>query len=138
MALVAALVLVLSLGAVWSSCSPDFGTHGIVDRFGQIEPKVLFTADACYSKKNLDTMVISSFHLDPVASIVQPVRRLRGFQRVTRQPGESKPVTFTLGRDDVGFYDSTGKFVVEPGAIDVFVNDRSTGGEQQTFQVTAG
>jgi len=34
-----------SLGAIWSSCSPDFGSSGVVDRFGQIEPKVLFTAD---------------------------------------------------------------------------------------------
>lgn len=34
-----------SLGAVWSSCSPDFGVKGVLDRFGQIEPKVLFAAD---------------------------------------------------------------------------------------------
>ncbi|MEZ5582339.1 MAG: acetoacetate--CoA ligase [Candidatus Competibacteraceae bacterium] len=37
-----------SLGAVWSSCSPDFGTRGVVDRFGQIEPKVLISADGYY------------------------------------------------------------------------------------------
>jgi len=35
----------LSHGIVWSSCSPDFGTSGVLDRFGQIEPKVLFVAD---------------------------------------------------------------------------------------------
>jgi len=35
----------LSQGMVWSSCSPDFGVDGVVDRFGQIEPKVLFCAD---------------------------------------------------------------------------------------------
>jgi acetoacetyl-CoA synthetase len=35
-----------SLGAIWSSCSPDFGEKGVVDRFGQIKPRVLFTADA--------------------------------------------------------------------------------------------
>jgi acetoacetyl-CoA synthetase len=34
-----------SLGAIWSSCSPDFGVRGVVDRFGQIEPKVLISAD---------------------------------------------------------------------------------------------
>lgn len=37
-----------SLGAVWSSCSPDFGVRGIVDRFGQIEPEVLFACDGYY------------------------------------------------------------------------------------------
>jgi acetoacetyl-CoA synthetase len=35
----------ISQGIVWSSCSPDFGTDGVLDRFGQIEPKVLFCAD---------------------------------------------------------------------------------------------
>jgi acetoacetyl-CoA synthetase len=37
-----------SLGAIWSSCSPDFGVRGVVDRFGQIAPKVLITADGYY------------------------------------------------------------------------------------------
>lgn len=43
---VAAMLATASLGAVWSSCSPDFGFNGVMDRFGQIEPKVLFCADA--------------------------------------------------------------------------------------------
>jgi len=43
---IAAMLAVTSLGGVWSSCSPDFGFNGVKDRFGQIEPKVLFTADA--------------------------------------------------------------------------------------------
>jgi acetoacetyl-CoA synthetase len=43
-----AMLAATSLGAVWSSCSPDFGVRGVVDRFGQIEPKVLFTADGYF------------------------------------------------------------------------------------------
>ena len=42
---VAAMLATTSLGAVWSSCSPDFGVQGVLDRFGQIEPKALFCAD---------------------------------------------------------------------------------------------
>ena len=42
----AAMIATTSLGAIWSSCSPDFGVQGIVDRFGQIEPTVLFAPDA--------------------------------------------------------------------------------------------
>ncbi len=34
-----------SIGAIWSSCSPDFGVQGVLDRFGQIEPRVLVTVD---------------------------------------------------------------------------------------------
>ena len=43
---VIAMLATASLGAIWSSCSPDFGVNGIVDRFGQIEPKVLFAVNA--------------------------------------------------------------------------------------------
>ena len=42
---IVAMLAATSLGAVWSSCSPDFGVRGVLDRFGQIEPKVLFAAD---------------------------------------------------------------------------------------------
>jgi acetoacetyl-CoA synthetase len=44
-----------SVGAVWSSCSPDFGARGVLDRFGQIEPRVLFAADGYrYAGKRID------------------------------------------------------------------------------------
>ena len=42
---VMAMLAAASVGATWSSCSPDFGVRGVVDRFGQIEPRVLFCAD---------------------------------------------------------------------------------------------
>ncbi len=55
-AIVAALAAA-SLGAVWSSCSPDFGTQGILDRFGQIEPRVLLAADGyLYGGKTHDCL----------------------------------------------------------------------------------
>ena len=72
---------------------------------------------------------------DPVASISQPVRRLRGFQRVTLNPGQRQTVSFTLDKSDFGFYDNRGRFVVEPGRIDVFAGDSSTADLQQSFTV---
>ena len=42
---VMATLAAASLGAIWSSCSPDFGVQGVLDRFGQIEPKILFCPD---------------------------------------------------------------------------------------------
>jgi acetoacetyl-CoA synthetase len=47
---VVAMLAATSIGAVWSSCSPDFGFKGVMDRFGQIEPKVLITADGYFFK----------------------------------------------------------------------------------------
>ena len=45
-----AMLAAASLGATWSSCSPDFGIKGVLDRFSQTRPKVLFTADGYYFK----------------------------------------------------------------------------------------
>ncbi len=45
---IAAMLATASLGAVWSSCSPDFGVQGVLDRFGQIDPKVVFSADGYF------------------------------------------------------------------------------------------
>lgn len=50
-----AMLATTSLGAIWSCSSPDFGTHGVIDRFGQIEPKVLITcAGYRYAGKEID------------------------------------------------------------------------------------
>jgi acetoacetyl-CoA synthetase len=46
-----------SIGAIWSSCSPDFGVQGVVDRFGQIAPKILFAVDGYfYNQKTVDVL----------------------------------------------------------------------------------
>ena len=54
---IAAMLAAASVGAVWSSCSPDFGIQGVLDRFGQIAPRVLFTADGYrYAGKTFDSL----------------------------------------------------------------------------------
>ena len=54
---VIAMLAATSIGATWSSCSPDFGIKGVLDRFGQIEPKVLFTANGySYNGKPFDSL----------------------------------------------------------------------------------
>ncbi|MCH8830148.1 MAG: acetoacetate--CoA ligase, partial [Planctomycetes bacterium] len=68
---VIAMLATATVGATFSSCSPDFGADGVVDRFGQIEPAVLFTATACtYAGKTHDC-------LDRVASIVERIPSIR-------------------------------------------------------------
>jgi acetoacetyl-CoA synthetase len=53
---VVAMLATTSLGAIWSSCSPDFGLDGVLERFGQIQPKVLFACDGYrYAGKAVDT-----------------------------------------------------------------------------------
>jgi acetoacetyl-CoA synthetase len=54
---VIAMLGTASIGAVWSSCSPDFGARGVLDRFGQIRPRVLVAADGYrYAGKEIDSL----------------------------------------------------------------------------------
>ena len=54
---VIAMLAAASIGAIWSSCSPDFGANGVLDRFGQIQPKVFFCADGYrYAGKEIDSL----------------------------------------------------------------------------------
>jgi len=71
---VIAMLAAASIGAVWSSCSPDFGIKGVLDRFGQIKPRVLFTADGYWFKgKKLDSIERISNILKALPSIEQVV-----------------------------------------------------------------
>ena len=80
--------------------------------------------------------VVQLYLHDPVAGISQPVRRPLGFERVTLAPGARSTVTFTVDRKDFGFYDSAGKFVVEPGEIDLYAGDSSAATLTRSFTVS--
>ena len=67
---VIAMLAAASLGATWSSCSPDFGVHGVIDRFGQIAPKALFTTDGYfYAGKTLDSLTSMGEMLKQLPSV---------------------------------------------------------------------
>ena len=71
---VIAMLAATSMGAIWSSCSPDFGIKGVLDRFGQIKPKVLFTANGYFFKgKDLDSLDRVSQVLKEIPSIEKVV-----------------------------------------------------------------
>ena len=71
---VIAMLASTSIGATWTACSPDFGTKGVLDRFGQIEPKVLFTADGYfYNGKKFDSLERVAGILKEISSIKKVV-----------------------------------------------------------------
>ena len=69
-----AMLATTSIGAIWSSCSPDFGSNGVIDRFGQIEPKVLFATNAYfYNGKTCDTRETVADVANAMPSLLQTV-----------------------------------------------------------------
>jgi beta-glucosidase len=69
--------------------------------------------------------VVQLYLRDDVASVTRPVRELRGFQRLTLAPGQSRTASFTLRPDDLAFYDQRLRRVVEPGTFTVWVGTSS-------------
>jgi acetoacetyl-CoA synthetase len=71
---VIAMLAATSLGAIWSSCSPDFGARGVIDRFGQIGPRVLFAADGYfYNGRTHDSLERVAAIRDAIPSIERTV-----------------------------------------------------------------
>ena len=78
--------------------------------------------------------VVQLYIHDVVASHTRPIRELKGFQRVSLAPGQSKQVRFTLSREDLRFW-MDGQWVVEPGTFHVWVATDSTNGERKEFEL---
>ena len=69
-----AMLAATSLGAVWTSCSPDFGFQGVLDRFGQVSPKILFTVSSyLYNGKRIETLHKSLELVEAIPSLEQMV-----------------------------------------------------------------
>lgn len=79
--------------------------------------------------------VVQLYLRDVAASVVRPVQELCGFERVTLQPGESRTIGFRIGPKELGLYDRTMKFVVEPGEFLVQVGTSSAAVQTSSFRV---
>lgn len=79
--------------------------------------------------------VVQCYVRDLTASIVRPVRELKGFQKIQLQPGEGKQVNFTIPIAELGFYNRECVYVVEPGTFRLYIGPNSMEGLEQEFEV---
>ncbi|HEV2883737.1 MAG TPA: beta-glucosidase BglX [Pyrinomonadaceae bacterium] len=79
--------------------------------------------------------VVQLYIRDVAASVTRPVRELKGFKRITLQPGEKRKVEFSLSFEHLGFYNQAMRFAVEPGDFKVFAGTSSEGGLESGFTV---
>ena len=93
------------------------------------------TAEVQNVGKRSGDEVVQLYIRDVTSSVTRPVKELKGFQRVTLQPGETKRVEFSLGPEQLGSYDRSMRFGVEPGEFKVMVGPDSANLVQATFQV---
>jgi beta-glucosidase len=72
---------------------------------------------------------------DVVASVVRPVKELKGFKKFSLEPGQSRIVEFQLTEKELGFYDNKGNFKVEPGKFEILVGTSSVEGLSGEFEI---
>ncbi len=81
--------------------------------------------------------VVQLYIRDMVGSVARPLKELKGFQKISLQPGETKTVSFTIGINDLKFYNSDLKFVAEPGDFKVFIGSNSRDVKEAAFKLLA-
>ncbi len=79
--------------------------------------------------------VVQLYVRDVAASMTRPVKELKAFERVALRAGEKRRIEFTLGREQLGFYNRQMRFVVEPGEFKVMIGPNSQDLIEATFQV---
>ncbi|WP_292009525.1 beta-glucosidase BglX [Chryseobacterium sp.] len=72
---------------------------------------------------------------DEFASVARPVKELKGFELVALKPGESKTVQFNITDKELGFYDHSGKFIVEPGTFKIMIGGNSEEVKEVSFEI---
>ena len=80
--------------------------------------------------------VVQLYIRDIAASIVRPVKELKGFQKIALKAGESKEVSFTITSKELSFYDGDGNTMLEPGKFTVFVGGNSKDVLEKGFELT--
>lgn len=96
---------------------------------------VKVTVDVENIGKRAGDEIVQLYINDVAATVTRPVKELRGFKRVTVQPGQKQRVEFSLAPKDLSFLGRDLKPVVEPGSFIVYVGTSSEGGLQSTFDV---
>lgn len=79
--------------------------------------------------------VVQLYIRDMVASVTRPVKELKGFEMVALEPNQEVKVSFNLTKDELGFFNNEGKFIVEPGDFKVFVGGSSVTALEANFKL---
>ena len=73
---------------------------------------------------------------DLVSSVTRPVKELKGFQKITLQPGETQTVAFEITTESLAFYDINMKYTVEPGQFEIMIGNSSRDEDLQKVILT--
>jgi beta-glucosidase len=94
--------------------------------------------DVTNTGKRVGTEVVQMYIRDLVSSVTRPIKELKGFQKLSLQPGETRTVALDITPESLAFYDINMKFVVEPGEFEIGVGNSSRDADLQKVILTVG
>ncbi|WP_044397560.1 beta-glucosidase BglX [Lacinutrix sp. Hel_I_90] len=109
----------------------DIAVQNNYNTTGKVEVTVTLTNTGKLKGKE----VVQLYIRDLYASITRPVKELKGFELVELNPGESKNITFTLTKDELGFFNNQGEFLLEPGDFKIFIGGSSYTTLESEFKI---
>ncbi|HET7712401.1 MAG TPA: glycoside hydrolase family 3 N-terminal domain-containing protein [Thermoanaerobaculia bacterium] len=124
-----------SFGHGLSYTTFEYGDLRVSTAKMRVNGSITVSADIRNSGKRAGDEIVQLYVNDPVASVARPVRELKGFQRISLAPGETKRVSFAIRRDSLQFWSGDG-WIVEPGTFRVWIAPSSVSGVEGTFEVT--
>lgn len=113
----------------------EYGTPKLSAAEMPTDGTITVTCTVTNTGKVKGTETVQLYVRDLVGSLIRPVKELKGFEKVTLAPGESRDVTFTLAASDLAFHGLDNKLHVEPGDFRLWVAPNSASGEPVAFKV---
>ena len=101
-----------------------------------LSPEISISVEVTNTGNRAGTTVAQCYLRDVVASVVRPVRELKGFKRVHLEAGATKTILFKLGPEELSFLDDNGQEVLEPGRFQVWVGNDSNAELGTEFEIT--
>ena len=115
----------------------EYGNLQVTPKTFNPSDKIQVSVDVQNTGSRKGDEVVQLYMHTVVASVIRPLKELKGFKRITLEPQEKKTVSFTLTPDDVSFLDKNLKYVVEPGTVEIMVGSSSDDIRAKTsFEVT--
>ena len=136
-------------GFLWDEATPlfpfGFGLSYTTFKFSNVRPAkkkisragaTQVSVDVTNTGKRTGTEVVQLYIRDLVSSVTRPVKELKGFEKISLEPGETKTVSFEITPESLAFYDVNMKYVVEPGAFEIMVGSSSRDADLQKTILT--
>jgi beta-glucosidase len=114
----------------------EFGKPKLKSKRIKVNEPTTVSVKVTNTGKNNGDEVVQMYIRDKISSVTRPVKELKGFKRITLEPGKSKTVNFEITPELLSFYDINMEYTVEPGEFEIMIGNSSRDEDLQKIILT--